>query len=86
LGKNEKLVRQILGGHSDANVRFDELRRLLLDLGFVERVRGSHHIFSRPDVEELINLQRDGSLAKPYQVRQVRSILLRYKLVELPDA
>jgi len=47
-------------------------------LGFQERVRGSHHIFVKELVEELINLQCDGKAAKPYQVKQVRRILLRY--------
>ena len=44
------------------------------------RVRGSHHIFRREGVRELINLQRDGSQAKPYQVRQVRQAILRNHL------
>jgi len=44
----------------------------------LERGRGSHHIFVKEAVEELINLQRDGKSAKPYQVKQVRRILLRY--------
>ena len=47
----------------------------LLRLGFVERVRGSHHIFRKEGVRERINLQRDGSHAKPYQVRQVRQVV-----------
>jgi hypothetical protein len=49
-------------------------------LSFEERTRGSHHVFIRPGVEELINLQRDGNMAKPYQVRQVRTVLTRYRL------
>ena len=49
-------------------------------LGFTERIRGSHHIFRREGVRELINLQRDGSQAKPYQVRQVRQVILRNHL------
>jgi hypothetical protein len=44
------------------------------------RVRGSHHIFRREGVAEKINLQQDGNKAKPYQVRQVRNILVKYKL------
>ena len=52
----------------------------MLRLGFTERVRGSHHIFRREGVRELINLQRDGSQAKPYQVRQVRQAILRNHL------
>ncbi|MFL6200604.1 MAG: type II toxin-antitoxin system HicA family toxin [Thermoanaerobaculia bacterium] len=78
--KRDMLLQRILHGQSDANIRFDELRRLLADLGFEERIRGSHHIFVKAGVEQLINLQREGSTAKPYQVRQVRSVILRYKL------
>ena len=74
------LRQKILSGRSDANVRFEELRSYLLRLGFNERVRGSHHIFRREDVRELITLQRDGSQAKPYQVRQVRQAILRNHL------
>ena len=84
--KSEKILRQILSGQSDANVRFADLRTLLLDLGFVERTKGSHHIFSRAGINELINLQQDGNMAKPYQVRQVRTIVLRYRLGEPSDA
>ena len=70
----------VLGGRSDANVRFDDLRNLLLSIGFEERTRGSHHLFSRSGVVERVNVQRDGSHAKPYQVRQVRRIMLKYGL------
>jgi len=80
VGKPEELRLRILQGKSDANVDFDDLRRLLRWLGFEERTRGSHHIFRRRGVRELINLQREGSKAKAYQVRQVRQVLLRYGL------
>lgn len=80
MGKYEKLLEQILLGNSDANVDFDELCQLLLRLGFETRVRGSHHIFRKHGVEERINLQRDGSKAKVYQIRQIRSVILRYNL------
>ncbi len=80
MGKYEKLLEQILLGSSDANIDFDELCQLLLRLGFETRVRGSHHIFRKAGVEERINLQRDGSKAKVYQVKQVRSVMLKYKL------
>ena len=75
-----RLRQRILSGRGDANIRFDDLRLFLLRLGFVERVRGSHHIFRKEGVRERINLQRDGSHAKPYQVRQVRRVILRYRL------
>ena len=74
------LRQRILSGRSDANIRFDDLRHFLLRLGFVERVKGSHHVFRREGVREQLNVQRDGSHAKPYQVRQVRQAMLRHRL------
>ena len=80
MGKHEDVLRQILSGMADAKIRFDDLRSLLVRLGFEERIRGSHHNFRRKGISEKINLQRDGSKAKPYQVRQVRNVILRHKL------
>jgi predicted component of type VI protein secretion system len=54
-------------------------------LGFAERVRGSHHIYTRADVAEILNLQPKGSKAKPYQVKQIRTIISAYGLAALPD-
>ena len=72
---------RVLSGTADRNIRFADLRGLLLALGFDERVRGSHHIYTRTAVVEIINLQpRDGGMAKPYQVRQVRDLIVKYKL------
>ncbi|MES1942671.1 hypothetical protein PC39_01050 [Salinisphaera sp. PC39] len=82
MGKYTKLQRKILAGGSDTNLEFSALCQLLLRLGFDERVRGSHHIFTRRDVEEILNLQPKGSKAKPYQVKQVRAILVKYRLGE----
>jgi len=82
MGKHEKLILQILGGRSDANIGFDDLRNVLKRLGFDEYVRGSHHLFRISGVEEKINLQREGNHAKPYQVRQVRGVLVKYGLGE----
>jgi len=77
-----KTLDKILGGSSDANIVFNDLCNLLTHLGFDIRIRGSHHIFRRIDIEEKINLQKDGNQAKPYQVRQVRHVILKYKLGE----
>jgi len=82
MGKYEKLLLEILRGKSDANIEFDELLQMLRRLGFEERIRGSHHIFRRDGVEEKINLQRDKSKAKVYQVRQVRAVIVKYGLGE----
>ena len=75
-----KLLEQILSGRSDANTSFNELCKVLDSLGFQERIRGSHHIFTRDGVEEILNLQPIGAKAKVYQVRQVRSVILKYRL------
>ena len=80
MSKFEKLILQILKGSSDANIAFHDLCQLLIHLGFIERTRGSHHIFRKDGVEEKINLQKDGNKAKPYQVKQVRAVIIRYKL------
>ena len=73
-----KTLARVLGGASDANIRFGDLRGLLCSLGFFERVNGSHHIFWRPGVEEILNLQPRESMAKPYQVKQVRNVIVRH--------
>ncbi|MBN1981728.1 MAG: type II toxin-antitoxin system HicA family toxin [Chitinivibrionales bacterium] len=80
MGKYGKILQQILSGSSDANIAFDDLCQLLFRLGFETRVRGSHHIFFKHGIVEIINLQKDGSKAKRYQVRQIRTIVLQYNL------
>ncbi len=80
MGQDKRLTSAILSGMQDRNISFVDLYNLLVDMGFSVRVRGDHHIFSRPDVAEIINLQPDGNKAKPYQVRQVRGLILKYKL------
>ena len=80
MGKYDKLLGRVLSGASDANISFLDLRQLLGYLGFTERVRGGHHIFAKEGVDEILNLQPKGSKAKAYQVKQVRSIILRLKL------
>ena len=82
MNPRRSLLERILGGRSDANIRFDDLRGFLRNLGFTERIRGSHHIFGKKGITERINLQRDGNHAKPYQVRQVRMMLLKYEWEE----
>ena len=80
MSRVERILLKVLRGTSDANIPFAELRRLLHHLGFEERIRGSHHIFFRQEVEEILNLQPKGIKAKPYQVRQVRRVILKYRL------
>ena len=80
MNTQEKLYAHILMRRSDANVPFDGLCALLERLGFDERIKGAHHIFTRSRVEEILNLQPKGGKAKPYQVKQVRNVILKYNL------
>jgi hypothetical protein len=75
-----KVLERVLRGTSDAGIPFRDLRSLLSDLGFDERIRGDHHIFSRADVVEILNLQPRGQVAKAYQVKQVRDVILKYRM------
>jgi predicted RNA binding protein YcfA (HicA-like mRNA interferase family) len=77
---HEKVLERILRGTSDASIGFADLCTLLRRIGFQERVKGSHHIFFRSDIAEIINIQPRGSEAKPYQVKQVRQVILRHGL------
>lgn len=85
MSRADKTLDRVPRGNADANIRFDDLRSLLLALDFAERVRGGHHIFTRGGVEEILNLQPIGSKAKPYQVRQVRNVILKYQLAGRSD-
>ena len=78
--RHERLLQTLLRGQSDANIRWADLRALLLYLGFSERVRGSHHLFDKESVVEIVNLQSRGGHVKPYQVRQIRKLILQYNL------
>lgn len=76
----KKTLEKVLRGTTDANIRFEDLRSLLAVLGFEERIRGSHHIFTLEGKEAALNLQPNGSQAKAYQVRQVRRIIIDQRL------
>ncbi|MFL5384662.1 MAG: type II toxin-antitoxin system HicA family toxin [Longimicrobiaceae bacterium] len=82
MSKFDKLLEKLLLGRSDPSFVFSDLLHLLDCLGFEKHVRGSHHIFTRDGVEEQLNLQKyQGTKhAKPYQVRQVRNLILKYGL------
>jgi len=78
---DKKVLDKVLSGLSDKNIRFQNLKKLLHDFGFSVRIKGDYHIFYKEEIEEIINLQplRDGK-AKAYQVKQVRAIILKYRL------
>ena len=77
----KNVLEKVLSGLNDKNVKFNDLKKLILDLGFSERIKGSHHIYFRTGITEIINLQslKDGK-AKAYQIKQARNIILKYEL------
>lgn len=80
MGKYTKLLIKILNGQSDNNIKFSELCVLLNKLGFKVRIKGSHHIFYSDRIEEIINIQEQNGKSKQYQIKQIREIILKYKL------
>jgi predicted RNA binding protein YcfA (HicA-like mRNA interferase family) len=81
MSKFEKLILKLLLTNSDRNFEFEDLVKILMTVGFDGRIKGSHHIFTKEGVKEIINIQPVSNQAKPYQVKQVREILLKYKLI-----
>ena len=80
MSQTRKILADILSGRSDANIAFADLCHLLEHGGFIRRQgKGSHVIYHKVDIEEIINLQPIGSKAKAYQVKQVRNIFLKYQ-------
>jgi hypothetical protein len=78
--KKDKILEKVISGQRETNIKFQELRTLLLNYGFSERIRGDHYIFTKEHIFEIINLQpkKDGR-AKLYQIKQVRDLFLKYK-------
>lgn len=76
----EKLFYSIMSGTQDRNIKFTDLQKILEVLGFQCRIKGDHFIYWRDGIDEIINIQPDGNKAKPYQVKQIRNIILKYGL------
>lgn len=69
-----------MSGTQDCNISFSDLQKALTLLGFTVRIKGDHFIYFRDGIDEIINIQPNGNKAKPYQVKQVRNIILKYRL------
>ena len=70
----------IMNGNKDTNICFSDLRYVLESNGFKLRIRGDHYIYYRADIAELVNIQPNGKMAKPYQVKQIRRLFNLYGL------
>lgn len=86
MSQTDKLLAKILSGTSDKNIAFEQLCQLLIKLEFDERIRGSHHIYTKDGIEEILNLQPKQGKAKAYQVKQVREVILKYELGEQDES
>ena len=78
---NQKVYNDVMSGRSDYNIKYSDLQNLIVDLGFeFKRQRGSHTIYYHAVINEMMNIQKDGSKAKGYEVKQLRNIITKYNL------
>jgi predicted RNA binding protein YcfA (HicA-like mRNA interferase family) len=80
MGKQAKVFQKIVSARQDNSIQFSEVVGLLAHLGFTERIKGGHHIFTKVGIVEIINLQPKGAAAKAYQVGQIRGLINKYHL------
>ena len=81
MSQAKKALDDVLSGRRDQTIRFETLTTILTRMGFAMRIKGSHRVFSHPNIEEIVNLQpRSDGTAKPYQVKQVRELITTYQL------
>lgn len=80
MSQYEKLMLKIMLGNQDSSIGFSELQKILDVLGFQCRIKGDHFIYTKNGIPEILNIQPKGNKAKAYQVKQVRNIIIKYKL------
>jgi len=81
MSQRQKFLALLMAVSPSATLDFGALVNLLLFLGFKQRIKGSHHIFTRSGVKEIINIQPAvGDTVKPYQAKQIRELISRYNL------
>lgn len=80
MSQYEKLLLKILLGNQDSSISFAELQKVLDVLGFQCRIKGDHFVYTKDGIPEIVNIQPKGNKAKAYQVKQIRNIIIKYKL------
>ncbi|MFR5600913.1 MAG: type II toxin-antitoxin system HicA family toxin [Lachnospiraceae bacterium] len=80
MSTKDKIFQDIMCGSKDKQIRFSELQKILELLGFQHRIKGDHFIYYKNGVEEIINIQPEGNKAKAYQVKQIRNVIIKYKM------
>lgn len=80
MSKIHKILLRFNSGNLQ-NTKFSELKLLLDAYGFtLARVAGSHHIYTHPDIVEIVNIQKIDNEAKPYQIRQILQLIEKYNI------
>ena len=75
----------IMSGKADTNIRFADLQNMLASKGFICRVKGDHYIYRKAGIPEIVNIQPIGNKAKPYQIKQIRNLFLKYGIWEFKN-
>ncbi len=77
---NDKIYKKIMLAKNDTNIKFKDLQNLLNQLNFEFRIKGDHFIYYKSGIDEIINIQPNKNMAKAYQVKQIRKIIIKYNL------
>jgi hypothetical protein len=79
--RRQKLIEKIQ--YNPAGVRFQEICRLAEQMGFPKRGgKGSHIVYEKDGVDEILTFQDRKGMAKPYQVKQLLAVIEKYRLGE----
>lgn len=79
--RRQKLIERAT--NNPAGIRFKELCLLAGHMGFQKRGgKGSHVVYERDGVEEILTFQDHNGMAKPYQVKQMIAVIEKYRLGE----
>jgi len=79
VGRARRLLQQ--AREKPHNFLFRDLIALAATAGFsLKRVRGDHHVLTHPELPEILVLQPRRGRAKPYQVRQLITVIERHAI------
>jgi predicted RNA binding protein YcfA (HicA-like mRNA interferase family) len=79
MAKADAILEKVISGHG--RIPFRDFQKLLVKLGFrLGRTRGSHHVYVHPKVTRPLSIQSMGNEAKPFQVRQLRDMIVEFDL------
>lgn len=84
MSKSKKSLQRLLSGTSDVNFTFEELRRVLLRLGFEQRSPksgSSHYTFVHPGADSILTIPKQKPL-KPVYVKNARKIITENQLTD----